>query len=312
MAKYDQSLKSLISRAHDGFLPLISPDYVWREELSPELPAHARQADILWLAYNTRTEREFLLHIELQLRVEDDLGIRMAEYGIRAHRRTPIPLRSVVIFLKPSNTIPTTPYIIPSDNEEYWMLCNYKQIKLWEIPQSAVLATSSYDLWPLAALMQDVTRESIIATAQQIATAPAARAERTLLNDTLINFSGIRLASTVVRKIVEEIEMMQDIWEESSTKDALREIAEERAERMAKPMAEGMAKVMAESMAESMTKVKVAMFTKMVLVSHFGPLSADLSAAIDAASEETLLGLAEHIGTETLAQIRERLALTAS
>ena len=200
MAKYDQSLKSLISRAHDGFLPLISPDYVWREELSPELPAHARQADILWLAYNTRTEREFLLHIELQLRVEDDLGIRMAEYGIRAHRRTPIPLRSVVIFLKPSNTIPTTPYIIPSDNEEYWMLCNYKQIKLWEIPQSAVLATSSYDLWPLAALMQDVTRESIIATAQQIATAPAARAERTLLNDTLINFSGIRLPSTVVRK----------------------------------------------------------------------------------------------------------------
>ncbi|HZC78045.1 MAG TPA: hypothetical protein VE258_09870, partial [Ktedonobacterales bacterium] len=45
---YDQSLKRLLLRAHDGFLALVAPELVWRAALSPELPAVARQADLVW------------------------------------------------------------------------------------------------------------------------------------------------------------------------------------------------------------------------------------------------------------------------
>ena len=45
---YDQALKRLLTRAHDGFLALIAPGLAWRGERSPELPASARQADLVW------------------------------------------------------------------------------------------------------------------------------------------------------------------------------------------------------------------------------------------------------------------------
>ena len=45
---YDQALKRLLTQAHDGFLALIKPDAVWRDELSPELPDTPRQADLIW------------------------------------------------------------------------------------------------------------------------------------------------------------------------------------------------------------------------------------------------------------------------
>src|SRR5439155_24986578 len=44
----DQTLKRLLLRAHDGFLALVAPGLIWRGELSPELPAVARRADLVW------------------------------------------------------------------------------------------------------------------------------------------------------------------------------------------------------------------------------------------------------------------------
>jgi hypothetical protein len=45
---YDQALKRLLTRAHDGFLALIAPDMIWRGERATELPAVARRADLVW------------------------------------------------------------------------------------------------------------------------------------------------------------------------------------------------------------------------------------------------------------------------
>jgi hypothetical protein len=43
---YGQALKRLLLRASDGFLALIAPGLTWRGELSPELPAVARRANL--------------------------------------------------------------------------------------------------------------------------------------------------------------------------------------------------------------------------------------------------------------------------
>jgi len=47
---FDQALKRTLTRGHDGVLALVAPDLVWRGERSPELPAVARQADLVWEA----------------------------------------------------------------------------------------------------------------------------------------------------------------------------------------------------------------------------------------------------------------------
>ncbi|HLJ81215.1 MAG TPA: hypothetical protein VKT52_07015, partial [Ktedonobacterales bacterium] len=68
---YDQALKRLLVRAHDGFLALIAPGLTWQGELSPELPAVARQADLAWKAAQP-DGTPVIAHIELQVKPEAD------------------------------------------------------------------------------------------------------------------------------------------------------------------------------------------------------------------------------------------------
>jgi len=54
---FDQSPKRLLTRAHDAFLALVAPGLVWRGKVSPELPAVARRADIVWLVESARGDQ---------------------------------------------------------------------------------------------------------------------------------------------------------------------------------------------------------------------------------------------------------------
>ena len=101
----------MLSLAHDDFLRLIAPEYTWKAELSPELPATLRQADLVWEVVDAHGERG-LLHIELQTHAEANIGERMAEYGMRLWLREHLPLRSVVVFLNPSANVPESPFRI--------------------------------------------------------------------------------------------------------------------------------------------------------------------------------------------------------
>jgi hypothetical protein len=91
------------------------------------------------------------------------------------------------------------------------------------------------------------------------------------------------------RKLVSE-----DLWDESSLKDALRILAEERAE------AQGEARGEARGMRESI---------EMVLASRFDSPGEDVLAALAAADLPTLKALGEHVAIDFLAGIRQRLGL---
>ena len=88
--------------------------------------------------------------------------------------------------------------------------------------------------------------------------------------------------------------MIEDLWEESSLKDALRILAEERAE------ARGEARSEARGIRESI---------EMVLVSRFGPPGEDALVALAAADLPTLKALSEHVAIDSLTGIRKRLGL---
>lgn len=79
---YDQALKWMLAQAPEGMLALIWPGLTWRRELSPELPAVSRQADLVWEVADAAGERG-ILHVELQTKPDSEIGERVAEYGLR-------------------------------------------------------------------------------------------------------------------------------------------------------------------------------------------------------------------------------------
>ena len=83
---YDQALRRLLLRGHSGFLSLIDPSLTWQGELSPELPAVARHADLVWEVGQPDGQRG-ILHIEIQT-------------------------KSVVLFLRPAASVPSSPFVL--------------------------------------------------------------------------------------------------------------------------------------------------------------------------------------------------------
>lgn len=125
----------MLTRAHDGFLALIAPSLKWHGERSPEIPAVASQADLVWEVEQHNGKRG-LLHIELQLQVEDDIGERLAEYAIRIWRRDHLPVRSVVVFLRKARATPTSPFVIAWEQQES-LRYTFDVVRLWEIGAGA-------------------------------------------------------------------------------------------------------------------------------------------------------------------------------
>ncbi|HLJ82434.1 MAG TPA: hypothetical protein VKT52_13165 [Ktedonobacterales bacterium] len=274
--RYDQLLKWMLTRAHDGFLALVAPGLVWRGERSPEVPAVARYADLVW-EIERHDGRRGLLHIELQLKVEDDIGERLAEYAIRLYRRDHLPVRSVVVFLRKA-TVPTSPFVIPWEEHDDSLRCTFIVVRLWEVPQEKVLATDDYDLWPLAALMAGATVETTVALAERLATIPAPQQERSDLIGLLVGLSGVNIARDILLSMLRRNPVIDEILKESSIAEVFRE--------------EGMRRTV-----------------HIVLEGRFGPLADDLLAAINGADEAALEQVAAHAATDTLEQIRERLGL---
>lgn len=273
---YDQLLKSLLTRAHDGFLALVAPDLRWRRERSPELPAVKRQADLVW-EVEREDGRPGLLHVELQTAVDRGIGERLAEYGIRCWREYHLPVRSVVVYVREARNVPDGPFIIAWGDDET-LRYRFDVVRLWTIPRERVLATEHYGLWPLAALMADVTEETMLATAEQIARAPAPLHERSDLAGVLALLASRRLSADVVQQLLRRNRMLDELIAESP----LAELWKEQAKReLARDALEG----------------------------RFGSLPEDIVAAVQEADEATVRALVRHISTDTMEQVRERLGL---
>jgi hypothetical protein len=273
---YDQALKRRLARAHDGFLALIAPGLTWQGERSPELPAVARQADMVWEVHDEAGERG-LLHVELQTVADEQMGERVAEYKLRLWRRDHLPVQSVVVFLRPTDQVSTSPFVIPWRKGES-LRSTYEVVKLWEIPAERVLATTYYDLWPLASVMGDVTLDKVVAAAEQIAAAPLSLEERGELTGLLVVLSDLRLRRREVLESLRRNPMIDELVRSSS-------LFEE---------------AMDEGMRESV---------RLVLEERFGPIDSDLVAAIGQARNDELRTLVKLSASGTLEKIRAHLGL---
>jgi hypothetical protein len=248
----------------------------WRAERSPELPAVARHADLVWEVGRPDGWRG-ILHIELQTKVEADIGERLAEYAIRLWRRDHLPVRSLVVFLREARTVPASPFVIPWDSGAT-LRCHYGVVRLWERPQEEVLGTPHVALWPLASLMAAVTAESTLAVAERIVQSPLAAEERRDLTGLLFVLAGSRVSPSAIMEALGRSQMIDDLLKDNSFVQVMMEEGERR---MARAALEG----------------------------RHGPLSEELRTALRSADEVVLLALMAHLGTDSLEQVRARLGL---
>lgn len=279
---YDQSLKRMLLRSHDGFLALVAPDLTWRGELASELPAAARRADLVW-EVEDRAGQRGILHVELQTKADHDIGERVAEYGIRLWLRDHLPVRSLVIFLRPAASTPESPFTMQWSGDERLRYV-YDTIHLWEIDPKRVLETDQYSLWPLAGLMANVTPESILSVAEKIASAPLPTHERGELTGTLVLLAGVRLRSQDVLEALRRQQVIDDILKESSFTEVMRVL-------------------LAPEYARTHARI--------ALEGRFGaPLDEQILAALDNAEEDVCEAILAHVSTDTLDDVRARLGIT--
>lgn len=291
---FDQALKRMLASAPQGFLDLIAPGLTWDRALSPELPAAARSADIVWKV--TRTDgRVGVLHVELQIKPSRDLGKRIAEYGLRIWLRENIPVRSILVLLRRTKALPVSPLVVHWMGEEERFRYTFDVVRLWELAPEQVLATNHYALWPLAALMAGATVDTMIQAAERIATAPVPRSEQSEITGTLLLLAGVNLPFNAIIEAIRRRPMLDEIIEESS-------VAQWLIERGRK---EGSAKAREEGREEGRRQMVQA-----ALEGRFGSLPEDMLAALNAADEAILRDVIAHIGNDTLEQARSRLGLS--
>lgn len=289
---YDQALKRLLSRAHDAFLDLIAPGLTWQGERSPELPAVARYADLVW-EVAAGDDWRGVLHIELQTDSDERIGERVAEYGIRLWLRDHLPVRSVVVFLRPTQP-PASSFVVEWRGAESLRYA-FDVVRLWEIPAERVLARPEYDLWPLAGLMGNPTLEATVSIAERIASAPLSEHERSDLAVLLVVLAEVRLGPRVVLQALRRSPMIDDLLRHSSVAELFRE------EGIREGMREGIREGIREGMRDSVRRV---------IETRFGTLDAAMTEAIEAATDDDLNDLVTLSAIGTLEQVRARLGLS--
>ena len=212
--RYDHLLKWSLNQAHDDFLAIIMPGLIWRRERSPEVPDIERMADLVW-EVERPNGKPGLLHMELQIKLEDDIGERIAEYAIRLWRRDHLPVKSLLILLRKTSKAPTNPFVIQWDEHEETLRSSFTTIRLWEIPYQQALIENAYALWPLSSLMAGATIETTVEVAEQLAAAPVPRKERSELIGLLTDLGGISLPLQALLTALRENPMIDELLAES-------------------------------------------------------------------------------------------------
>lgn len=287
--QYDHTLKWMAEEEPRGFFEWLMKrlgrqGFLLKEKaISKELAPAARQVDLAWGMF-TPKGADALLHVELQLEPDDEMGQRMLEYGMRLYERDHLPILSVVIWLKRTNRpLPTPPFIVYLDDEELFRY-PYTAIRLWEVPQAEILEQPYPVLWPLAGLMAGANADSVAAVGKQIAEQQDVQRP---LKEELIGYlgllAGVQLDNAEVRAALRRHPMVNELWQYSSVAQALKE--------------EGRDEGRIEEARE---------MAQIALEDRFGTLTDDVFAALKRADEATLKKL---IIVKSLEDVRAYLGL---
>jgi predicted transposase/invertase (TIGR01784 family) len=169
-----------------------------------------------------------ILHVEFQTRPDREMGFRMLDYRVRAHRKFPEKqMRQVVIYLTPttSDLVTLTTFELESTRHEF------EVVRLWEQPSSIFL--ESVGLYPFASLAQTDQPELVLReVAARIENIPERKLQADISAMSYI-LAGLvldrdRVGRIIRRDIMRESVTYQEILAEGEVKGKTQGLAEGR------------------------------------------------------------------------------------
>jgi predicted transposase YdaD len=290
--RFDRTLKRIAERTPADLLAWLADILGWpattlvQASLSKELVSSEQEVDLLWLV-ETDGEQE-LLHWEFQLQDETRMGLRLAGYALQLIERDKRPVHTVIMQLRRQNSVLESPFVIGTKRREY-LRYEFDAVRLWEVDPDTVLKKQAPYLWPLAAMMANMTPQRVLAVAEQIVAAVPPGEDRKELVGMLVVLAGVQFKDAEIATALRENPMIDDIWEESETAQAQR--------------ARGHAEGLVEGRAE---------LARVALEARFGELSQEVLAALIEAPDSTLTQLiAALVNRPNMAptEVRQRLGL---
>jgi predicted transposase/invertase (TIGR01784 family) len=164
------------------------------------------------------TNHNLILHVEFQTVPDREMGFRMLDYRVRAHRKFPgKQMRQIVIYLTPttSDLVSLTTFELESTRHEF------EVIRLWEQPSSIFL--ESVGLYPFASLAQTDEPELVLReVAARIEEIPELKIQADISAMSYI-LAGLvldrdRVGRIIRRDIMRESVTYQEILEEGEVK----------------------------------------------------------------------------------------------
>ncbi len=209
---WDDSVKRLFREHPQDFVSWLMEGAIYRGAVSGELKNRTRRTDILMDVVQQKTQKEGLLHVEIQSEDDKQIAKRLLEYNLLATLTYEKPVLSWLILLRPMPEAPQSPLVSALFDEiEAWRF-SYVIIKLWETSAEELLRTGLIGPLPLLPLTKGGTEQEWLAPT--IATLYAAD-EYELLSLTKL-LAGLVMKHKGQQELLERMfAMYKDIVEES-------------------------------------------------------------------------------------------------
>jgi predicted transposase/invertase (TIGR01784 family) len=160
-----------------------------------------------------------ILHLEFQVKLDSEppLPLRMLDYWVRLYRLYRLPIRQVVVLLRPpaEGTVIESAFVLGTTRHEYQVLC------MWEQDPSIFLEDIA--LLPLAILAATQSPEQLLnQVAQRVSTIESTQQRREASAYVQL-LAGLRFDKTLIRQVFRE-----DIMRESVIYQEIQQEGEER------------------------------------------------------------------------------------
>jgi predicted transposase/invertase (TIGR01784 family) len=160
-----------------------------------------------------------ILHLEFQVKLDSDppLPLRMLDYWVRLYRLYRLPIRQVVVLLRPpaEGTVIESAFVLGTTRHEYQVLC------MWEQDPSIFLEDIA--LLPLATLAATQSPEQLLTqVAQRVSTIESTQQRREASAYVQL-LAGLRFNKALIRQVFRE-----DIMRESVIYQEIQQEGEER------------------------------------------------------------------------------------
>jgi predicted transposase YdaD len=145
-------MKLLVRQDPQSLVSFLVPGAVFKGMEDRELQAAPSvTSDTLYRI--TWQEKQFILHVEFQLKRDPEMGQRLWHYNALTYIHTKLSVYSVVIYLQEDKKPAVqSPYVIWLPNGKPTQRLDFDTIKLWEVEPEAIEQTGLVGLLPLLPL----------------------------------------------------------------------------------------------------------------------------------------------------------------